>query len=191
MAMLTSKNIGNLIKSSVIAIILIVLGWYLIMNNQLLYNSVGVRFESLINYFSGMKSDSSTETRADYFSQAIGMFKENPIIGIGLDGFRFFNNRRCWAENNYAEILADLGFIGAIIYYIFPINLLWNAIKRRLNGDIEISVIVTFMICFLFVIDISMVTYSNDSLQLYLVFSYIVFSVENSDSTVKLIKKER
>ncbi len=176
-SILNSKNLLNLLKSLIISAIVILLGWYLLTNNAILYNSIGIRFEYFINFFIGKDTDASTLTRVDYIYSSLEIFKEYPILGVGLDGFRYFNSRLCWAENNFLEILADLGIIGIIVYYSFPISIMLKSLKYRLLGIKGSSLLLVLLGC-LFFVDMTMVTYSNDFLQMYWVLGFLSIYVK-------------
>jgi O-antigen ligase len=67
-------------------------------------------------------ADGSALTRELLYQEAGEFFIESPIYGLGLDQFRYNSITGLYAHSDYAEILADTGIIGALIY--FPIYII-------------------------------------------------------------------
>lgn len=175
LAFLKSKNQKVLIKNIILVAISFSVVVFIIMRVEILYNAIGVRMVSFFNYFSDnqIDADASTISRANYMQEAFQIFLKHPFFGVGIDCFRFVNSyATVWAENNYLELLADLGIIGTIIYYI-PHFIILKGVKQRskLRNDID-TVIFTSIICLLF-IDFSMVSYASQELQFFLSFIFI------------------
>ena len=107
---------------------------YLIMNNAVLYSSIGNGIETLVQGLLGNETDESTSGRLRIINWGIGIFKENKIYGIGLESFKmmhesYFGNLAI-ADNNYIELLVDLGIIGLLIYYSFHAYLVFVLTKQ-------------------------------------------------------------
>lgn len=173
---LTSKNILKFAKMLLISSISLLVVWYAIMYVDVLYQSVGFRMEIFISYFNGGETDASTLSRSDFLLQGIEMIKNRPILGVGLDGFRYFNLQRAWAENNFIELLADLGIVGFVIYYYFPISIIVKAIKLKMKNYLKCEIVIVLMACLMF-IDTTMVSYANDFLNFYLIITYLFLEV--------------
>lgn len=115
----------------------------LLITDKNLYNIIGWRFESMLEYFITDKtaSDTSLELRNYFIDFAKILFKEKPLFGQGFVNFSILLstesniNAETYAHNNYLEILADLGVIGLVVYYWFYITLLVkliiNLVKSR------------------------------------------------------------
>jgi len=176
MLLSVSNNPNKIIKSLFGGAILVVLIWTLLMNVPVLYNSIGNRIELMLSFFLGGESDNSTVGRVRLIDQAVMMIKTRPFLGYGLDNFRVLNNRNCWAENNVLEVFADLGFVGLVVYYWFPFSILLKVLQRRNLFRVKLhekGLILAFLASLLF-IDLSMVTYSGDDIQMYLAIIYSV-----------------
>ncbi len=74
------------------------------------------RFSEFWEFTQGGEGDKSTQFRYDYAKEALGLFLEKPLAGIGIDNFKSLNIG--YAHNNYLELLADLGIVGFILYYL-------------------------------------------------------------------------
>lgn len=66
---------------------------------------------------SEIEVDGSTQQRMQLIQWAIDVWAEHPLIGVGWNNYRFYNEARLYAHNNYAELLASLGIVGFLLYY--------------------------------------------------------------------------
>lgn len=106
---------------------------YLIYEVPFLYELIGWRMEGMIALFKGntLEVDSSALSRAMMIQSALTVFYDNPIFGVGLDNFRFFNAVRVtYAHNNFVEIAADLGLLGLIAYYWIFVYIVFDYLKK-------------------------------------------------------------
>ena len=102
--------------------------------------------------------------RFEYFKLGMKLFKEHPIIGIGMDNARLFTlplyGYDHYLHNNYVELLADGGIVGTAFYYWIYLYLLYSFIKYRKYRDGEYDICFVLMICAL-VMEYGMVTYES------------------------------
>lgn len=120
------RNLLLIISSSLLAI-------YLIFDVPFFYELIGWRMEGMIALFKGntLEVDSSALSRAMMIQSALTVFYDNPIFGVGLDNFRFFNAVRVtYAHNNFVEIAADLGILGLIAYYWIFVYIVFDYLKK-------------------------------------------------------------
>lgn len=95
----------------------------LFMTNDMLYDAIGNRIETLIDFTSNKETKyGSLQFREYYIEFAKILFKRQPLIGQGYANFATIlaletTSKNIYAHNNYWEILADLGIIGFILYY--------------------------------------------------------------------------
>ena len=66
----------------------------------------------------GNNKDGSTVLREQYYQYAFNYFSEQPVFGIGLAHFAVRNPHHTYAHSTYAEVLADWGIVGSIIYLL-------------------------------------------------------------------------
>lgn len=109
---------------SIIAIAVLVGGYFLIMNVEMLYWTIGYRFEDLIEIVTGNSDGTEDTSRFDLAKYGLTWFQDRPIFGHGLNNFRVLSNktsdfggRNFYAHNNYVELLVDVGIIGFILFY--------------------------------------------------------------------------
>lgn len=186
-ALLNNKSPRKTVMVFFGAVIVSIVGLYIVMKVDILYNSVGIRIEQMVNLFTGGKVDASTTSRITYLIQAKDIFLDKPICGVGLDGFRYFNKRLCWAENNMMELLADLGIVGFLIYYWFPVVVLIKAVVKRMQDNVDSVFLIVIMATF-FVIDVTMVTYSQETIQFYFVITSIIAFKDEKRNLIKEVK---
>lgn len=102
-------NIGILI---LIGVLIIAVYYYYtkIYINTYSYNRMEVLGSS--------ESGSSSQIRKMYYEFALNYFMEYPFFGIGLDQFSVWNPLGGYSHSTYAEMLADWGFVGSVIYLL-------------------------------------------------------------------------
>ena len=150
--------------------------YYLVMEVPFFHSIVGWRVESFLASFTGNGSvDSSTEIREEYVVDAIRAWRERPLIGCGLDCYREINEikKGMYAHNNYVELLADLGVIGAVIYYSAYVYCFVKLIKSKSKNELRWLLILLLIIFLL--MDYGSVSYNSlfNGMLLMLMFSFI------------------
>lgn len=101
-----------------------------VMTDPDLYNVIGQRIEQVFFSLTGQDvTDQSVIERSYYRSQALVLFCQNPIIGIGMNGFMAYMaqigySHVAYSHCNYTELLCNFGFIGFIFYYGLSLFLL-------------------------------------------------------------------
>lgn len=130
------------------------------------------RMEAL---WSNSAKDGSTIMREKLINMAIDIWKDNPIIGIGLNNFSLHSGvaANYYSHNNYTEILSGLGIIGILLYY-FPIARFLHIIKRKWKSPISsISLMLKSLVLVLLFLDVGNVSYSSFNIQIV----YILLSL--------------
>lgn len=122
------KNIKIFLKNIIIIVGLILLLFFIFNSNSTLKARVDDLFNSIVN---NAETDDGSINERKYFRQtAMELFKIEPIHGIGANGFRSYlvnigyNKTISYSHCNYTELLATLGIIGFILYYIMYIIIL-------------------------------------------------------------------
>lgn len=154
---------GKRIRSLFSIVLILSLIWYLIVETPYFYAIIGWRVEAFLSQFTGKgELDSSAENRKILIVAAIDAWKERPILGHGLDCFRYFGKIATgmdyYAHNNYVEILADLGIVGFTVYYCGYAYALVKSWKYRQN---KLSLLLFVLLCVLLVIEYACVTYTD------------------------------
>jgi len=174
--LLFAKTSLKIFKNIVVLLILALLCCYFILNIDLLYGAIGYRIEGMILTLTQGSGDGSAVARIAFIENAIDIFKRYPIIGVGLDGFRYLNKyEQTYAHNNYLELLCDLGIVGFIIYYSFHYTLLYKAFKYR-QKDTIIYLVLAIVTSYL-IIDFFNVSYSEELAHILLSFMFSIYRV--------------
>jgi len=149
---------------------------YFSMNSELLYNVLGSRMEGLLNFFSeDATADHSTRIRMELIGIGFELFKDNVLIGYGIDTFRHLNDRPLYSHNNYIELLVNFGLIGTVIYYGFYLSLLFRSAYSLFAKKIEIMVLPVSLIIMILVADVGTVSYFSAFPLILIAISYKIY----------------
>lgn len=171
----SAKNPGKLLLRIGATAILFVVAYIAIMNVPVLYGAIGYRLEGFLAASMAAGGDKSTISRQYFIQDAFKVFLEHPILGIGQDGYRYVNSYQfTYSHNNYVEMLANLGTIGAMLYYWMPFRILGQAVRRR-----SVALIVTTVMTAILVNDLAMISYSNEIV--YILFAICIALMNVSD----------
>lgn len=144
--------------------------WFLLMNVDILYNSIGYRMESFLAFFSGGEADASTVARVNHVAKALQLFGEHPILGVGQDGYRYTVAGLAYSHNNYLELLANLGIVGFTLYYLIYGWAVIRGIRVFKKNMLPLTLLLAILIS-----DIGLVSYSTEVI--YVLFGIIVSSI--------------
>lgn len=168
-----SKDILKLLKNFGIAMLIICISGFVIFNNTYLYNILGSRLLSFTALFSEDTTsdvDVSTEARTLFLKDAFLTFESHPVKGIGINCFKYVNSySNKWAENNFIELLADVGIIGFLLYYSLYIKIIKELLCRKRN---KFDLMLCAQLVNFIIIDLTMVSYFNNTLQLNFAILY-------------------
>lgn len=127
-------------------ILVIGVSYLCIMNIDVLYDTIGSRIDSLFDFMEGNEtSDGSAKSRVLMIEKGLDMFMEKPLLGHGLNTFSYKTVFNTYAHNNFVEILANLGIIGFLLYYVPLLIYFYRAYsnwKRKEDGSIVPLVII-------------------------------------------------
>ena len=171
----------NFLKNFVIAIIVIGILYYLIMNNPSLYDAIGWRFEELFKMFGGGTSGVNSDSlRADMVKMALDKWQECPLWGHGHDTFKYYNQivtgHLFYAHNNYAELLYDLGLVGFALYYGYICKLGHSLFKLN-DENREYKVLGIALLIELLIFDIGGVSYYTVMTQIVLCITFLCWKL--------------
>lgn len=127
----------HLARNTLIGLVVILGMWWAMFNVEFLYDTVGYRMEGMVAGFTGEgEVDASTKIRLNMIDIAIRLWKEKPLLGHGLNNYKYLNNLyfNAYAHNNYAELLATLGLVGLVAYYWYYVYLVKKLIAAKSMG---------------------------------------------------------
>ena len=158
---------------------------YLVFNNEQLYHLVGRRFEFLFNYFSGEgEVGSSTFIRMSLIDIGVTQFKEKPILGYGFNNFRYMNDFRTYAHNNFIELLVNTGIVGTVLFYSAHLFILVKAAIIWFTKTREVIIAIMFLAIIL-ICDYGAVSYYNEITLAVLALSYKLVVLTDNEKAVE------
>lgn len=160
------------------------------MEYPIIYEVAAKRFEGFTSMFTSSGTvDRSTAERQDLIHTAWRVFTDYPLLGVGLNGFRYFNIENDYAHNNFLELLASCGMIGFIIYYsIYFIIFKRFLIKSKKN--IKNGMYLMMVFCIL-VMEIMQITYYLESVQFVLAVLFLLTKYgDNELSTTEILRRK-
>lgn len=169
-------------------IMIIVFVIYIVMTNELVYNAIGRRIHSMLNYYTTgtQRSDNSLYMRNYYTEVAKQMFSESPIFGKGMGNYAKiididYGWSSVYSHNNHWQVLSEFGTIGFIVYYSFYAFCVFKLAKDIIVNKSRISILYLSLLAVLFVLEQGMVTYNAKTTQLVISMAYASTYVGESD----------
>lgn len=178
------KGKRNIVLYTVIVALMLFFVYLLMMNNKMLYETIGKRMEGLIETFFGDgNGDNSSRVRKKMMSLAWERGWEKPIFGHGFDSFKHLNKQELglsyYSHNNWTEIWYNYGLVGMFVYYGFYANLVIVGIKNR-NKAPEFSAFIVSTMISIFIFEFGAVTYEMQPVQTLLCLAAIVENFKTS-----------
>ncbi|MGX5522827.1 O-antigen ligase family protein [Bacillus toyonensis] len=163
------KNIQYFFVSIILATLLSVLFYNILFKIDVLYQNIGWRFESMYQeiFLHESSDEGSYHTRKNMIQYGIDYFKERPLLGHGIENFRYLYaqevGKETYSHNNYIELLVNNGIVGLLLYYSFYISVILKANNRRrksksLEEKRYYLFCISLLIC-MFIIDWGLVSY--------------------------------
>jgi len=175
-----------------LAIGIILIGYYFILNNTYFYNIIGKRTQEFVQgIMPGSNSfNQSDSIRIGLIKEGWDLFKKNWLRGIGLANFQLINSYKLYAHNNYIELLCNLGIIGTVIYYFPYIKNLILMLNEKKTTPLILFGITDILVCL--VGDISGVSYYELFMQLefFMASSALLMIRQYNYSTVFCVRNK-
>lgn len=170
-----ARTIGVAITS-----VLIFLGYWLIMNVSSLYNSVGYRFETMLNGLFGTgEVDASTATRLNLVEYGLAWFRDEPWLGHGGDNFRalmeiyYSRQTAVYSHNNFIEVLVNFGAIGFILFYWVYALIIGKGLYRSSTFQ-PLQTMVLSLTVVLLVVEYGFVDYYSRTFMSFIAVAWVV-----------------
>lgn len=162
---------------------------FLVMNDENAYNTIGKRFESMLEFWfedRSHKVDNSLYMRSYYIQLAQEMFGESPIIGKGMGNFariidEIYDLQGVYSHNNYWQILSELGIVGFFIYYSMYAYTIIKLIKNAFFHKSRISLLFLTFMLLLVAIETGLVTYNSKMPHIVIAIAYTATYVGDAD----------
>lgn len=140
-----------------------------------IFGGLNERINIFLLQLQGVNVDLSTNMRSDMIKYGLIWFTENPLLGIGIDNYRFLSgaifDMPRYAHNNYIELLVGTGVLGFTAYYVVYLYLLSGLLKlhkeKNQVADIMLLVLIIQLFC-----DIASVSYLFKSTYIYFIIAF-------------------
>ncbi len=111
--------------------------------------------------------EGSANTRFRMIQEGVALWRESPIIGYGINQFRWVSSFTTYSHNNYTELLVSFGAIGFLLYHAILLGiLLRGGLSAGLRQPRAWLVIASVVLILLF--GISVVYYTNRLMWLFI-----------------------
>ncbi len=181
-----SKNVVKVLKNIILTVSIAIIAYLAIMKIPVIYNIVGVRFETMINGLIGKgETDASTALRMKMIEWGLEWFEERPELGYGIDSYRALLGKKgtsfgatgAYAHNNYIELLVDVGIVGVIVYYYIYVYIIKESIEN-IKKQKMLSIYMMGILIACIINEYGQVVYYSKFYQLLLVVVYIAIKTE-------------
>lgn len=182
---LVSKGISFFLRC-VFAVLILITFVHFIFNNTYLYNVLGKRFESMISQIENTgQTDASVIERNFYIKEAMELFKNKPILGVGGNNFAAYmeliNYKHvAYSHNNFTELLSTLGIIGFILYYSAWLSVFIKLVKEFLINKNNLNLLLVITIGIWIIMDYGNVSYYEVFHILMLSISFLYLRISNN-----------
>ncbi|MCX5685061.1 MAG: O-antigen ligase family protein [Planctomycetota bacterium] len=114
---------------------------------------VGRRLGATWDLMQGTRTTDSGEERLLLYREAWDAFVQSPIVGVGLNNARVYTSSRNPVHSEYAELAADTGIVGFILYFSMYV-ILWRRVGKIIKhaADPEIVRNAKFIRAFLVIV---------------------------------------
>ena len=168
MKMKSQSSADNKMKSVFIVVLVFVIG--ISIYNTPLANTLRNRLSTMIG--NGSTLDYSVRNRYGMIELGLEIFKEYPLLGVGLNGSLAYANGT-YLHSNYVELLATGGIVGSLIYYAYYLYIFGKMykVKTEKTSSWRNLGLLFFAICL--ITDAGAVTYFSKTQYLY----FIIFAI--------------
>lgn len=110
--------------------------------------------------------DNSANIRTAMINDGLNLWKEKPLLGYGVNQYRFESVYDTYSHNNYIELLASGGLLALVSYYGLIVFLFLKGQKTQGQA----RTILSFSLILLLVWDMALVSYSGKHIWLLIGF---------------------
>lgn len=180
--LLNKKKRLRILKMIPIVLLLSIISYWAIFNIPILYEIIGFRMAGLVGLVNSSYSvDASAYTRMNMITYGLDIFMKYPISGVGIGNYGYYAYNyyglfaQTYAHCNYVELMADIGLIGLILYYILPIYsciILWLCLKRTNGNRRKLCAFLFVTIAVRLIMDFVKITYDDELAQMLNMICY-------------------
>ena len=79
--------------------------------------------------------DQGNQNRVWMYEQAWKIFLDHPVFGGGFDQFKYWSGTGGYSHSTYAEAIADIGFVGCLLYFLPIMATFYRLFRRAINTE--------------------------------------------------------
>lgn len=187
----TNKNGRKHIVFYTLLMSLLVGGAYTaIMRVPVLYESIGIRMEAMLDKTSEVaEDDGSSRTREIMRKDAIQQWQKRPLTGYGFDSYKYRAKQTVrkffYSHCNYTELLYNGGILYFLLYYWIYYKVFIEAFRRK-NIPQEYRAFAIATAISLFIYDYGAISYTAAINHIMFAISLkMIYTHDNSNSQIK------
>lgn len=162
-------NFKNLVKTLIVLTI-----FFFIIISMLKHSYFSDFIKNRVNSFS------SGSGRFEIWINALFLWSENPIFGIGWYNFLYYNieffNRTNYVHNTFLEVLVETGILGFILYSTFHLLILYIIIRLIISNKNYMFLLLSYISIIINLNSLSLVI--NEFFFLFLIYISLVYFKE-------------
>lgn len=142
-----------------------------------LFGRTAERFTTFLFLFTGdAPVDHSTALRMAMIQGSIQDIIKSPFMGVGIDNTHYLTRKYIgedfYLHNNFVELLASVGILGALPFYFMRLYPMVKLIQPVLNHDAQAILLESLLIIYL-ILDFGQVSYNGTETYLYTLAAYV------------------
>lgn len=79
-------------------------------------------------------SGESIGSRAEMIREGVNILSDHPVIGVGLDNFRYASSAGTYSHSNPIEVSVSTGIVGLVLYYSIYVVIVWRAVLLNVRS---------------------------------------------------------
>lgn len=135
---------------------------------------------TVVQRIEGTFEGRETGKRSGLIEDALARWWDRPIAGYGINQYRQVSPYAAYSHNNYTEILANFGVIGAGLFYVIHVLVLARAVRGAIGGARDAWVVIAIVLATL-LMDVARVSYAGRLT--WLMFVVMAFATSPPAST--------
>ena len=154
---LMGENVLKRARNIFLLVLAAICGYLAVINIPMLYEYIGKGIESMLRFFAQGKGDISAAGRRTRINFGLKHFYQKPWFGWGTMNYNYlFGNYETStamviADNNFIDLLVNVGIIGTVIYYFIYLKtiIMYFSIKSKktLSVIMPFAVLLTLLAC--------------------------------------------
>ena len=126
--------------------------------------------------------DEGNQNRIWMYEKAWEIFLDHPLFGGGFDQFKYWSGTGGYSHSTYAEALADIGFMGCLLYFLPIMAAFYRILHRALHSEKSYGSYVLLAFCVLeFFIGVGQIFFIE--FHHFLVWSILFFYSQKTDQS--------